>query len=282
MNLNKNDIEIRKKLANMDNFPEDITWDVNNGWEDYQKKYSNRRHTFRLNSLSIAAAVIIAIVSIGIAISIISKQNNIYINTTDHKKDILLSDGSIIWLNINSEIKIAGKKIKLNGEAYFELKGDNQYKIQTPQGDLFAEHSYFNIKARKISKKAILTVSMGTVDILWKSDISLKTTVPNGFEACILPEIAIIQRPLEDRNYLAWKTEELHFENTPFYYVVDKLEDLNKIKINLSTNELRYCRVNENFHTLSPNEILTELSKSLNFKLNINDHQVYIEGDGCS
>jgi len=282
MNLDKNDIEIRNKLANMDNFSEKIHWKVNKGWEDYQRKYSNRKHTFRYIKLSVAAAVILVIVSMGIVISNKSGQNNLNISTLDQKKDILLSDGSKIYMNINTHVKISGRKIKINGEAYFELKGKNQYKIQTPQGVFFAEQSDFNIKARKQSQNALLTVSMGVVDILWKSDISIKTSVSNGFEASILPEIAIVQRPIEDLNYLAWKTEELHFENTPFYFVVDKLEELNNIEITLSTNELRYCRVNENFHTLSTSEILKELSKSLNFKLIVNGQQVFIKGAGCS
>lgn len=282
MNLDKNDIKTRNKLANMNNFHENISWDINSGWEDYQRKYSNKKQTFSYIRLSVAAAVIFAIVTVGIVISNKSGYDNLEISTLNQKKDILLMDGSKIWMNINTQVKVSGQKIKINGEAYFELKGKNQYKIQTPQGDLFAEQSDFNIKARKKSENALLTVSNGAVEILWESDISLKTTVSNGFEARILPKIAIVQRPIEDINYLAWKTENLHFENTPFYFVVDKLEELNNIKIYVSANELRYCRVNENFHTLSTSEILKELSKSLNFKLNVNGQQVSIEGGGCS
>jgi transmembrane sensor len=282
MNLDKNDIKTRNKITNINNFPENISWEVNKGWEDYQRKYSNKKRTFTYIRLSVAAAVILAIVSVAIVALNKSGHDNLEISTLDHKKDILLNDGSKIWMNINTQIKISGRKIEINGEAYFELKGKNKYKIQTPHGDLFAEQSDFNIKARKQSEYALLTVSMGVVDILWESDISLKTTVSNGFEAKILPKIAIIQRPNEDLNYLAWKTEDLHFENTPFYYVIDKLEELNNINIVLSTNELRYCRISENYNTLSSIEILKELSKSLYFKLIINGQLFLIEGDGCS
>ncbi|TKG97453.1 FecR family protein [Puteibacter caeruleilacunae] len=281
MNLDNNDIKTRKKLVDMNNFPENISWEVNDGWKDYQRKYSSRKQTFTFIRMAVAAAIILAIVTVGLVLTNKSGQVNLQVSTLEQKKDILLNDGSKIWMNSNTQIRISGRKIELSGEAYFELKGNNQYQIQTPRGVLFAEQADFNIKARQQSEDALLTVSMGAVDILWESDISLKTNVPKGFEAKILPKIAIIQRPIEDVNYLAWKTEKLHFENTPFYYVINKLEELENINIVLSNNELRYCRISESYNTLSSTEILKEISKSLNFKLNIDGQHFLIEGDEC-
>jgi ferric-dicitrate binding protein FerR (iron transport regulator) len=221
-----------------------------------------------------------------ILLNIVPGKNNqtIKVATDTEKNSITLNDGSRVWLNRNTKVTVDQRndKIRLTGEAYFEFTGETQYQIKTQHGNFTAKLADFNLSSRKKSQRATLAVTNGKVTAIWNKEKELKSTVTSGMQADIVPNIILAISPLEDPNYLAWKTGRLNFENTPLFYVVKKLEKLNNIQIKIENKTLRYCRMNSEFHSTDVKEVLNEIPNYLDCKVLKKGNKYIIKGKGCN
>ena len=275
------DKEIRNKINALSDIPQNIDWNVEEGWRKYRQKYrfSGKRKLIYLSS-SVAAAILLIFMML-----VIPDQQSriIHFSTENEKKDIVLNDGSRIWLNHNSTLEIDQRKdhIKVTGEIYVELSGEDEYRISSRYGSFLTKHGYFNLKSRKNSNRSVLTVVEGEVEAIWEGEKKLKTIAGPGIQVDLISDVAMAQTPVDNSNFLAWKTGELHFNGTPLYSVIEKLEELNDIKIAIQNKEMRYCRINSKFNSISVDSVLKAFPKSLNLNVKRKDDQYFIAGEGC-
>ncbi len=276
------DREIRSKINALSDIPEDIAWNVEEGWRKYRKKYkvSGKR---KLLYWSTAAAAVLLLVMLLFVFPYNGKKK-LKVSTQEEKTNITLQDGSRIWLNRNTNLTVNQKEdlIKINGEIYAELSGGSSYKIITPNGDFRAEYGHFNLYSRKKNKRAVITVVKGNVEAFWDIDKKLKTTVTEGTQAEVIPKVALVQAPIDDPNFLAWKTGQLRFNNTPLFSVIKKLEELNNIDIRIQNENIRYCRMNSVFQTLSTDSVLNKLPENLNLHVRKEGDTYLLSGKGCN
>lgn len=283
MKTENNDQNIRDLINNLEGLPANVSWSAETGWNNFKQKNRRRNNILTLKILSTAAIVLL-----GLFLSLIyhNRLNNKYLKlVTDSKSknQILLNDGSIISLNYNSQISIdaINNKIELSGEAYFELKNKNTYTVFIENKSFIAKSSSFNLKTNINKDETILTVSKGKVELIWQSEEPQNLSIEEGNQATIINELAIVKTPISDPNYLAWKTEELNFNNTPLYCVINKLEELYKVTIDVSDKNIRYCRVSSNIKTTDPIKILETLTNTLNYSIEQNNNRILIKGTGC-
>ena len=277
------DKQIRDKVNSAPNLPADVRWDAEKGWRRYQRTYGQRPISRGIFWSSVAAAVILAFVVFQDFWHIGSGTDTIHLSTNNSKAEVLLSDGGRIWLNTYSSLDVDQKRntIEFQGEAYFELTDKTNYTIHSRHLTLIAGQSKFNLKTREKANSALLTMVQGNANLVWETDIKMDVPVSAGTEVTIVPRIAMIQQPISDANYLAWKTEKLHFEQMPLYSLMDKLMELDSIKIDLSVNDLRYCVLSADFNTISPEEIMQKLPEYIDCSVNRTETGYLIEGTGC-
>jgi len=277
--------EIKDIIYNLEELPEGIKWNEEIGWEMFTKKYHHRIKKRTTQWMSAAASILIlGIISGVIVFHHFNKPQIVSIKSNEiNKEEITLNDGSRIWLNYNSSLKVDLKnnKIEIAGEAYFELSAKNTYRIFSPHGQYVSKAAFFNLRTQEKDNGAMLTVSKGKVDIIWGSDESQKAPVESGMQAKIVPQVAIVKTAIYDANYLSWKTETLHFENTPMYCVVDKLMEINNMEIEILNNNLRYCRVSSDFNTVSSTDVLRKITKLLNYNIIYTSGKIILKGNGC-
>jgi len=273
------DEQIQNAIKDLQHLP-DISWNVDKGWQDYIAQYGGKKRKKWIYSISACAAAI-AFFLVWLIVS--GPYQTIKVATENKKMDVTLNDGSRIWLNKNSSLVFnpRSKKITIQGEAYFELSGNHKYKVITPHGDYRTKKSHFNLKTRKNEKDAVLTVTKGKVMFLWYTEEKHATQIEEGTQARIFPDIAVIQTPVYDPNFLSWKTEQLHFQNTPLYLVVDKLEELNGVKVDFENYNIRYCRINSDFDNISIKRILEEFPEIFDCKVEYKGEKYLIKGRGC-
>ncbi len=279
MSYNKIDQDIREKLEEMKELPGNVNWSVDKGWEQYQRKYRTRQKTI-VYWLSSAAAVFVLLLVFWITSS---KDQTLHISAENQKQQISLKDGTKIWINKNSEVTLNLVKniIMLEGEVYIELSGEKKYQIKSPHGKFIAKNSHFNLESGKEKKAAEITVSEGKVKFYWEEGAGIEKTIKKGEQARIVQDIAVIKTPVEDRNYLAWKTETLQFQNTPLFFVTDKLEELNNVQIEFDNKEIRYCRMSNKFKSTSAESVLKQIPQLLNCEVEQSGNKYVIKGPGC-
>jgi len=184
------------------------------------------------------AAIVIVLISIGFLITWIIRQNQhaeiewISINTTSGINDIILPDGSHIWLNNDSEInypeKFKGKfrEINLKGEAFFEVINNNKkpFIIHASSSEIRVLGTSFNVKSGRTTPEVIVTVLSGSVSLCDSSNKEKKVILEPGDQGINFPDnIGLVKKGNDNANFQAWKTGILIFENTPLEDVCEIL-----------------------------------------------------------
>jgi len=184
------------------------------------------------------AAILVILVSVGFLVTYIARQNRdtemewISANTTSGIKDIILDDGTHVWLNKNSEITYSGKfkgsirEIGLKGEAYFEVERNRRkpFIIHVAASEIRVLGTRFNVKSGRITSDVIVTVVSGRVSLCDTSDTDNRIILGPGEQGLNFQEIAeLVKKENDDMNFLAWKTGILVFENAPLEEVCNAL-----------------------------------------------------------
>jgi len=168
------------------------------------------------------------------------------ISSGDTVKYLKLTDGSEVWLNVNSKIIVADNqegdefRLKLEGEAYFQISHNptRVFIVETNTALVKVLGTAFNLKARKSKTTNILSVTEGKV-LCSKKNSSVEKIVEKGKEAEVFADQELIRLGNNsDDNFLAWKTKVLKFRETPFKEVAATLENYYNIRIEIADTSL--------------------------------------------
>jgi len=206
-----------------------------------------------------------------------NEQSNSYLSYT-------LDDGSKIWLNANSRLEIHSdfnktkREVELSGEAYFEVADDKSKPF-------VVRNRYSTIRVTGTSFNAIATDSLDAVMLLegcivFGHDIDTISLVP-GERAKMNQQRHLDKTTFKSKNFLAWKTGILRFEDQPLGVIARELEQHHRIKIDIDEDSSKKCRLTIVFDNLSLEETLRELQFLLDIDYTINKHSVLISGSGC-
>lgn len=198
------------------------------------------------------AASILILVSMSLFVGNKVKQSN-QINqvyaANNAVLEIHLVDGSHVWLNKNSTLKIPenfalkSRTVTLKGEAYFEVKHDETkpFKINTGKTVTKVLGTSFNIEMDTLTGNVSLDVNSGKVAFYQKHWLGNEYYLTAGvFAQYLANENRILISKNESLNYLAWKTGKLKFYDTPINQVCTDLEKYYGVKItsNLSNGTI--------------------------------------------
>ncbi len=148
--------------------------------------------------------------------------------------NLILPDGSQVWLNAASSIKFPtafnGKerRVEITGEAYFEVAKDKNrpffVKAMNTETEVLGTH--FNINAYEeeaIVKATLLTGSIRT-SALHSASASEKVLLQPGEQAQVRPDEKMIVLPNADiEQTMAWKNGAFNFQNVGLKEVMRQL-----------------------------------------------------------
>ncbi len=165
------------------------------------------------------------------------------------KQLLSLSDGSRVWLRQGSTLEYAksydGKKtrkVKLSGEAYFEVTHDpaHPFKVELEKGgQVEVLGTAFNVK-QSASETTVL-VRSGKVQYTLEN--GTKSPVLQANQAAVYDRNAGTLRVAHKTSFneLSWQTGGLEFVKTPLSQVVSDLEEFYKVKISLQNKAMADC-----------------------------------------
>jgi transmembrane sensor len=205
------------------------------------------------------------------------------------KKDILLPDGTRVWLRENSILRSPGKfatdsrEVYLEGEAYFEVTKDSArpFIIHAYQSVTQVLGTSFNIRSFLNDEKTTVTVTSGQVSFYKEDHPDLKIFLVMGDRGVLSPESNVaIKETNTDANFLSWKTNKIIFDNTPLASVAEALSAHYHKKIVISTS-LSNCRFTSTFENQTLEEILEELVLLQQIKIENVGDVIQLTGNGC-
>jgi ferric-dicitrate binding protein FerR (iron transport regulator) len=200
----------------------------------YAEIRSMRRHRFLQSFYRYAAAVAIAVLSTFLTVRYVGGKNDqLYseiVVPVGQRVNITLADGSNVWLNSRSKLRIPksfdGKyrKVYLDGEAFFNVE-KNEHKpfiIETSRYDLRVLGTQFNVLNYSEMTMFETTLIEGQVEIT-KSGSKEKITL-SANEQVVLKDNQLLKSIVKSVDMTSWKEAILTFDAEPFSEITKKLE----------------------------------------------------------
>lgn len=227
--------------------------------------------------------------SVAIFISLFTYQIFLRNDFTSYKtlagevKKILLEDGTKVFLNAKSELKIpkqfskTERRVTLHGEGYFEVFKDSllPFIIKTEKYQTKVLGTKFNLFAYT-NENIVLTLNEGKV-LFTDTKNSLEkgiTLLPN--EQIVVEKGMMKKRKAIPKHYNSWIHNKLYFNNEPFIAIANKIERIYNVTIKIQKEKLKEETYRGMYNNPSLETLLDDLSFVLKFNYKIEGKKVTI------
>lgn len=248
--------------------------------EEQQQETHRARFTAKRSILRIAAAITL-IVSTATIWQVWFNTTNIQVYTQSERQTIELDDGSIIYLNENSQIAYAedfgncNRVLQLRGEAFFKVAKnvDCPFVVETPQTTVTVLGTSFNVKAAPATAQTEVMVMSGKVEVMSNK---------SGQKATLAPQEKVVHQHGQsltktvDKDYrtVAWHT--LDFRNETIATIVKEMEKKFDVQIDLSESAIQNCTYTTNLNKSSLEEVFAVWQTSFGIKVQSYENKTFL------
>ncbi len=238
--------------------------DINAAREKVKRKIKIQGSSkfFIVHRLLKVASVIVFIMGISLlAYLLFQKEGSECLQYTEsvtkngEKIQLVLSDGTKIWVNSGSSLKypdlFTGKnrKVFLEGEAFFDVSHNRNkpFIITTSLLQVEVLGTEFNISSYPNDETIETTLVTGSIKITGidaESKFGKETYIlkPNDKATFLKSNNTIVVDEVIPQYYTSWKDGKLYFNNETFENIAKKLERWYDLEIKLTGSELRFNR----------------------------------------
>jgi ferric-dicitrate binding protein FerR (iron transport regulator) len=225
---------------------------------------------------NIAAAALV-ILSTGLIISKIMNDGRMItiIAKAGEQKEVMLPDGSTVWLNGSSEISYkdgfkdrSSREVKLEGEAFFSVEKDpsKPFRITTGTTLTTVLGTSFNVKENS-DGEVLVAVFTGRVSFGPKQGEKQRLLLLPGDKGRYSADKRLLKETVKDTNFLFWKSGRLSFTDAPLGTVLATLEETYHVRFEVNDKSLLRRHVTTAFDHASFNEVSDVLETLLDVQL---------------
>ncbi|MEI3421956.1 MAG: FecR domain-containing protein [Butyricimonas faecihominis] len=189
---------------------------------------------------------------------------------------LVLSDGSVVYMNSESRLKypvkfIEDKRVvKLEGEAYFDVTHDEQHPfiVRTEQLNVKVLGTGFNVMAYKGDARTEVTLVHGKVDVKSKNISEILTPSRQFVMNNDTREYEV--RSVNVNTYVDWKNGILNFDAMPLEELGEKVSRWYGVKFFFSKESLKYLKFSGAFKKYNNIDYILDLIEAttdVSFKL---------------
>jgi ferric-dicitrate binding protein FerR (iron transport regulator) len=238
------------------------------------------------------AALILVIIGLGTGAffayqEINSSADTVKVDTPANKQNekVLLPDGSVAYLNYNSELKYPKqfkknqRAVNINGEVFFDVDANPErpFVITAKNAQIEVLGTSFNVNTRLPGDKVEVLVKSGKVKLYRKNNKNSYIIVEQGFKG-IAGKETLQKIKNNDRNYLAWTTGRLIFKGQKLIIVAQTLMRTYNVEINIKNPEIREYKLTTSFTDESIDRVMEVIATTFSVDVDkINDHKYVIK-----
>lgn len=153
------------------------------------------------------------------------------------RAELLLADGTKVWLNSRSKLKFPdrfqkdARNVELDGEGYFEVTHQEEapFTVHTSKYDVKVLGTEFNVKAYNSKNQFETSLLKGCVEVSDANKSQIVRLRPD--EKVISDGSQLIRSVILDKNYFRWKEGLLCLDDESIGGLIDKLELYYDVKI---------------------------------------------------
>lgn len=211
------------------------------------------------------------------------------------KSQIILADGTHVWINSGSTFKYPvsfgkeSREVYLSGEAFFDVKhkDDQTFVVNTHDARVKVLGTAFNVKAYPEDAKTQTVVVRGLVsvqrtkkldeNILIKPNQMAVVRTPDSLSAqTITPHVQVIDE-INAEALTCWKNQFLVFADEPLSDMALKMERWFNVNIEISDSTLSNERYNGKFvNNETIYEVLEAIKHTTEIKYVVEDNTIFI------
>lgn len=240
--------------------------------------------------LRVAAVILLFMAPVFLLYRYLLSDHAITVAAYDAPKETTLPDGTVITLNTGSHIVYSSgfsgplRRVTLSGEAFFEVARDRSRPFIVSSGDFSVRvaGTTFFIDTETNHKTAEVILESGCVRVYGTGQPGQPVTILPGERAELAPDgRQITKSRITGRNYLAWKTLHIEFDNTPLSEVTGILKQVYRKEITISGPHLASCPITVTFDHQTLDEVLQVISATLGLRVSQTGSAIVLSGEVC-
>lgn len=255
--------------------------DIEEGWENVKSRIGeNEDHEVRLQpekakswlfQFSKIAAVFLLIIAAAFLLNQFYNKNStanyLSFSSNEHQENLVLPDGSTVYLNSGTTIRYPEKfrrkkrEVELIGEAFFEVTPDTQKPFRISIGDdaiIEVLGTSFNVLSEDVNNQVVVHVVSGQVS-LYDPGKEESGLILSANEKGVLSGGEAKKTGITDPNFMSWKSGVLTFENTPLTKVIRKIKRQYNKEIALELNDPDSILFTSTFKDQPVEEVIEEI-----------------------
>lgn len=249
-----------------------------------------RAHFYWMTPLRVAAMLIVVL---GAALLIYLQPAtpltySTITNTSGKIRQVQLPDGSMVWLNAATTLRYANafgqnRKLKLDGEAYFEVIHDQDHPFDVESGGVHITvlGTRFNIRSYAESNRTIVSLLQGKLSIT-AAEKELAVLEPHTQLEWDRSTKTVHTKPIDTTAVVAWKTGRLQFQGQPLREIVQTLERWYGLRFEFANPGLGQCRYYMGFDNTMPlKDLLALLAEITGMDFEVDKQTIIISGKSC-
>lgn len=263
------------------------TVDENKAWQKFQRRIKKGKDAKSKRSYTgwwrIAAGVLLLIGIGWVAGTLINKTGQIQtlnIASANEVKADTLPDGSIAILNKNtflsypSSFKGKTRKVKLKGEAFFDVKPNAEKPFVIDVNDVQVKVVGTSFNVRSFNGTTEVIVETGIVQVIKDGNmVELKA----GERTSLLQKDTIATKITSgDKLYNYYISKTFVCDNTPLWKLVEKLNEAYDVNITIEKSAAGKLPLNVTFDEESLDTILEIISQTLLIKVSRNGNEIIL------
>ena len=197
---------------------------------------------------------------------------------------VTLCDGSVVRLNAGSRLEYPNsfpsheRKVRLTGEAYFEIKHDGRpFMVEVRQASIRVYGTHFNINAYQETNIETVLVE-GKVGVSIQDSIDQeKILKPNQLSRLNLltGEQEIVD--VDVQKYIAWTTGFLRYDNDSLELLIEDLSRWYGTNFDFKDNKLKNIRISASINKDTPlEEVLAMIQTTAKIKFHLIERRYII------
>lgn len=268
---------------------DDTAYDANKAWLKLESKIKTPKKSIEIGWILRIAAGLLIFFGIGIMAAkyIYSTKYEIAETASNERKQVVLPDGSVVWLKSNSSIRFKKEEenqrnVDLIGEAYFEVvKNPNKpFIIHTENSITRVLGTSFNLIAYKDAKSVKLSVATGRVSFTSTKSKQEQIVVAN--ESALIDEQGNnIKLNQFNKNETLWKDRKIVFDDQALKDVFSSVEHYFEVKISISDPNINNCHFTGEFNNPSIKDVMDVICKTMQFNYEQKQGNIIVKGKGC-
>lgn len=202
-------------------------------------------------------------------------------------QEVVLPDNSIITLHQNSKVTYAKtfdseRRIIMQGKAFFEVTPDahKPFVVEIENVRVRVLGTSFFISHDTIKNSVLVVVKTGKVAV-FVHGTNDTVYVTAGDRVEVDNGLTLSKTINEEKNYISWKTKVFEYQDVPLNQIITEINAAYFTNIKIVGNELQSCRISVKFTNKSIDEIIEILQVTLDIRVQKNQNEIVISGNGC-